>query len=181
MKTAEQWIKEPIIEAAKFQPQTKIAFIESIRLDAFKAGMGFASKLFQEQSLAHLDSMEGTDWHEFMPEEFLMDYLKRFGTYLDEKASELTKLPMTISDEAKRAAITFLNKYEITACSTPEQAEAAVSSAIQSAINDYERDLVEALKNMVSVGMEFYAMECGENGAPAIEQANAALKRRGIE
>lgn len=35
--------------------------------------------------------------------------------------------------------------------------------------------LREALERMIDVGMEFYDMECGENGSEAIAQARAAL------
>lgn len=38
-------------------------------------------------------------------------------------------------------------------------------------------DLLDALQNIVSVGREFYDMDCGENGAAAIEQAEAAIAK----
>lgn len=37
------------------------------------------------------------------------------------------------------------------------------------------RELVEAARAMVSVAQEYYDMECGENGAPAIERVNDAI------
>lgn len=38
------------------------------------------------------------------------------------------------------------------------------------------RELRQALETLISVGMEFYDMECGESGGRAIEEAREALE-----
>jgi hypothetical protein len=44
-------------------------------------------------------------------------------------------------------------------------------------MSDNERILIEALRKMIDVGMEYYDMDMGQNGVAAIEQAQSAIAK----
>lgn len=58
-------------------------------VNGFQEGIRWAVSKVREQQMAHYDSMEGSDWKEFITEEFFMTVMGRTADWIEEDSKKL--------------------------------------------------------------------------------------------